>query len=220
MAYLQERSIAFLLRNLAGAVKHIGVGSLRALGHEPGLDDIQRSRHHASNGACQRPCMHQTSHQRSIEVYAYTHTHIWFELTSCHVWAFALNGLEDMREGQSEGRLQGRSEGRWEGGSEGTLRRQVSKARRQICFQARGQVRGRVRGRVRGQVRGQVRGHVRGRVRGQVSWQIQQDRSGDRARGQVSMLPLKLHPMPEDLSYSPKKCDVVPRDTSPEGPCC
>jgi hypothetical protein len=39
--YLQEGGVAFLLANLPGTVDHSTVGSLRPLGHEAGLDDIQ-----------------------------------------------------------------------------------------------------------------------------------------------------------------------------------
>lgn len=40
VSHLQERGIAFLLSNLLRTVEHPTVGSLGALGHEAGLDDI------------------------------------------------------------------------------------------------------------------------------------------------------------------------------------
>ena len=40
ICYLQECGIAFPLPNLLRAVEHPTVGSLGALGHEAGLDDI------------------------------------------------------------------------------------------------------------------------------------------------------------------------------------
>ena len=52
VAHLEEGCVAFLLRNLAGAVKHIGVGSLGALSHQPSFDDIQGGSEYPSDRSC------------------------------------------------------------------------------------------------------------------------------------------------------------------------